>query len=217
MKHRFAILLFVFFVAAILAWLVLRFGPGTAAMQGHQHVEQPDATDVAIEPVSSESPPDTKQETESTSPSADSNSTEPDIFTEIDESLLDPGVLDAFLKDRPVVRYRIVTIDTDSIRAQIRDEYDDEIYFNLFDDLQFTAIAQSQKIIETGRGMGFSSWGGRVDGREHFGFVILTIGHNDIMTGSFRGSFGVYRINDLVTPGHHVIWERDRSVPHIID
>jgi hypothetical protein len=131
---------------------------------------------------------------------------EPELFHDVDEAMLDKAILQKFLQERPVHRYRVVTIDSDSIRSIIRDEYNDLLPLNLFDDTKLVSYASSKEDWLTGVRTCISRWSGGIIGEE-YGSVVLVIDANGMIEGTIRTSDGYYRITRAGRSPYQFIWQ----------
>lgn len=141
---------------------------------------------------------------------------EPEIFSDVDETILDKSILREFLEKRPVLRYRVVKINSDILKSKILDEFDNEIVFKLFEDTEIVTFPQRKIEKTTGLGAGLLGWIGQVRGYEHSS-VTFTIGFDGTVYGSLRGSFGVYQIEPSGQPNSQIIWQRDPSFRPPVD
>ncbi len=131
---------------------------------------------------------------------------EQELFHDVDEAMLDKAILEQFLEKRPVHRYRVVTIDSDSIRSIIRDEYNNLLPLNLFDDTKLVSYASSKDDYVTGFEAGISAWSGGIIGEE-YGSVVLVIDANGMIEGTIRTSDGYYRITRAGRSPYQFIWQ----------
>lgn len=141
---------------------------------------------------------------------------EPEIFLEVDEAILEKGILKEFLDNHAVERYRVVEVNSDILRSKIRDEFDNEIVLKLFEDFEIVSVPFQKTERTSGPTAGISSWIGRVKG-DDLSTVILTIGFDGTVRGVIRGPFGIYKIDPSGQPNSQIIWQKDPSVRAPVD
>lgn len=141
---------------------------------------------------------------------------EPEIFSEVDEAILEKGILKEFLDNHAVERYRIVEVNSDILRSKIRDEFDNEIVLKLFEDFEIVSVQLQRNENTSGSIAGLSSWIGRVKD-DNLSTVILTIRFDGTVRGNIRGRFGIYKIDPIGQPNSQIIWQKDPSVRAPVD
>ena len=141
---------------------------------------------------------------------------EPEIFSEVDEAILEKGILKEFLDNHAVERYRVVEVNSDILRSKIRDEFDNEIVLKLFEDFEIVSVPLRRTENTSGPRAGLSSWMGRVKD-DNLSVVYLTIGFDGTVTGVIRGPFGIYKIDPSGQPNSQIIWQKDPSVRAPVD
>lgn len=141
---------------------------------------------------------------------------EPGIFSEVDEAILEKSILKEFLDNHAVERYRVVEVNSDILRSKIRDEFDNEIVLNLFEDFEIVSVPLQRIENTSGPRVGLASWIGRVKG-DDLSAVYLTIDIDGTVRGVIRGPFGIYKIDPSGQPNSQIIWQKDPSVRAPVD
>lgn len=129
------------------------------------------------------------------------------IFTDVPNSQIDHGSIEGFLAKRHIGAYRIVSVNSDALREQIRRENDDQDFeIPLFESPPLSFVASASEEHSSGWQTGLASWLGQVKGDEESGVSFL-IAPDGTINGVIRSkATGRVKIEPVKGTLHHVIW-----------
>ena len=134
-----------------------------------------------------------------------------DIIIPVDDDMMDPAVIDAFLSDRPISRYRIVKVNSDLLRNRIRgNDQIDRFHVRLFSDvdLEVQPVGLDVKEYTEGYASGFGTWSGKVVGEERSSILIIARPDGGVR-GIFKTPGGLFHIFPSDYGDYHFVLEVD--------
>lgn len=139
------------------------------------------------------------------------------LIHEVDASLLDSSILEQFLSKRLVASYRVVTVDTDSLREFLRgDTSVSSPQIDLVDGYSVSVKTIEAQEHSSGWQNGMATWVGKVIG-DDAGGVTVVVTPNGGLDGTVTSSKGRFRIEESGQSPYHVVWRMDEHEPYPID
>lgn len=131
-------------------------------------------------------------------------------FPDADLSLIEPATLEEFFTSHRMVRFRVVTVDTDEIREVIRDKLrgvDRVVTIRFFPDVVVSAMTfTTSKEGYTGQNAGFAVWSGMEVGTTSASMA-MAISPDGETIGEFSTSKGNFNIAATTQPPFHIVWQ----------
>lgn len=140
------------------------------------------------------------------------------LLTDVPESQLDHQILESFLRVRPIGAYRIVRIDSDSLRTIIRQSADVPGFdIQLLDSDPTKLITHSAIEHSSGWQTGLANWSGIADGGKA-GRSSFVIAPDATVSGVFYTlQHGRIKIEPIPGTPHHIVWQWDPGYTKKID
>jgi len=135
------------------------------------------------------------------------------ILVDVDQSLVDSNILNEYLSKRSIQQYRVVTVDAEALRQEIRDvNQDGVVEIALFDEDPVRLIATDAKEYHSGWQSGFGTWTGKVDGDE-FSTVLINVSPDGSVNGTIRSpTSGRIKLESIGPSKYHLLWKKDPNV-----
>jgi len=135
------------------------------------------------------------------------------ILVDVDQSLVDSNILNEYLSKRSIQQYRVVTVDAEALRQEIRDvDQDGVVEIALFDENPVRLVAADAKEYHSGWQSGFGTWTGKVDGDE-FSTVLFSVSPDGTVNGTIRSpTSGRIKLESIGPSKYHLLWKKDPNV-----
>ena len=134
-----------------------------------------------------------------------------DFVLPVDDDMMDPAVIDAFLSERPISRYRIVKVNSDLLRSRIRRANQvDRFHVRLFTDvdLEVQPVGLDVTGHTEGYASGFDTWSGKIVGEERSSILIIARPDGGVR-GIFKTPSGLFHIFPSDYGDYHFVLEVD--------
>lgn len=140
------------------------------------------------------------------------------FFSDVEEDDIDAVAVSRMLEKRRISAYRVVQVDSDAIRAQLRQgEIQNGIDFRLLDDIPVTFVPRQAADHTDGWKTGLGMARGQIRGDPE-SYAQFVIGADGAMNGVFRSvEFGRIKIERIPDTPHHMIWKLGPGLDMKID
>lgn len=146
------------------------------------------------------------------------NSVDPEIFWDVAPEEIDRPSLEEFLLSRHIEWYRIVNVNTDVLRAYIRNhDQTPEFQITLIGDHAETVVVRKAEEHYEGWRAGHASWQGQLadDPASNVSFFVQPDGSLNGVINS--GRTGRIKIESIAGTPHHILWNMQPNVEVEID